>query len=85
MGDSFFFLAFSDMETDLEDKEGHIKYKNPIQYKVHKNLIIFHINIHFLKLEKLECKISIILGSTAQNISFPFLGKLGYGLLLPKY
>ena len=59
------------MEIDLEDKEGHIRYKNPIQHKVHKDLIIFHINIRFLKLEQLEFKISIILGSTVQNISFP--------------
>ena len=73
------------METNLEDKEGHIRYKNLIQHKVYKDLIIFPINIRFLKLEKLECKISIILGSTAQNINFPFLGKLGYGLLIPKY
>ena len=59
------------METDLEDREGHIGYKKPIQHKVHKDLIIFHINIRFLKLEKLEFKISIILGSIAQNISIP--------------
>ena len=31
-GDSLFssFLAFSDVETDLEDREGHIGYKKPI-------------------------------------------------------
>ena len=66
-----FFLGFSDVETNLEDGEGHIGYKNPIKHKVHKDLIIFHINIRFLKLEKLEFKISIILGSIAQNISIP--------------
>ena len=71
----FFFLSFlnfSNVETDLEDRERHIGYKKPIQHKVHKDLRIFHSNICFLKLEKLEFKISIILGSITQNISFFF-------------
>ena len=49
------------METELEDKEGHIGYKKPIQHRVHQDLIIYHIYVCFLKLEKLEFKISIIL------------------------
>ena len=43
------------MEIELEDKEGHIGYKKPVQHQVHKDLICF------LKSEKLEFKISIIL------------------------
>ena len=71
VGDSFFFLAFSDMETDLEDKEGHIRYKNPIQYKMHKDLIIFHINIRFLKLEKLEFENLYYFGINRSKHKYP--------------
>ena len=70
--DFFLFLGFSDVETDLEDREGHVGYKKPNQDKVHENLINFHINICFLKLEKLGFKITCILGSAAQNIKFPY-------------